>query len=178
MIQIVEVTQKEVVTAMKTNKSQTGSIHLLLLVAVVVAVIGGVGYYVYSKNVTNKPTTTTSTTKQLEPVQKHVSKVEFSNDTDNSGAAVNPTTTFTANTPKINTVISLLNVKKDTRVSYTRYLKDKFVDNGGLTVAKDNAVYAGFDFTLKAGKTHPIGDYTVKIYVNGDYQTSAKYSVK
>ena len=140
--------------------------------------IGGVGYYVYSKNVTNKTATTTSTAKQAAPAQKHVSKVEFSNDTDNSGAAVNPTTTFTANTPKINTVVSLQNVKKDARVSYTRYLNDKYVDNGGLTVAKDNAAYTGFDFTLKTGKTHPIGTYTVKIYVNGDYQTSAKYSVK
>ncbi len=163
---------------METNKAQGGSIHLVLLVVVVMVAIGGVGYYVYSKNATNKPTPTTSTTKQPAPVQKHVSKVEFSNDTDNSGAAVNPTTTFTANTPKINTVVSLLNVKKDARVSYTRYLNDKYVDNGGLTVVKDKAAYAGFDFTLKAGKTHPVGAYTVKIYVNGDYQTSAKYSVK
>ena len=178
MIRRVEVTQKEVVAAMKTNKSQDGSIHLILMVAVIVVAIGGVSYYVYSKNVTNKSTPIASTTKQLAPAQKHVSKVEFSNDTDNGGAAINPTTTFTANTPKINTVISLLNVKKDARVSYTRYLNDKYVDNGGLTVAKDNAVYTGFDFTLKAGKTHPIGVYTVKIYVNGDYQTSAKYSVK
>lgn len=172
-----EVTQKEVVAAMKTNRSQVGSIHLLLLAVIVVA-IGGALYYVYSKNATNKPTTTTTTTTQSAPVQKHVSKVEFSNDTDNSGSAVNPTTAFTANTPKISTVISLLNAKKDARVSYTRYLNDKYVDNGGLTVAKDNAAYAGFDFTLIAGKTHPIGAYTVKIYVNGDYQTSAKYSVK
>ena len=151
---------------MATNKSQAGSIHLMFLVAVIVAAIGGVGYYVYNKNVINKPTATTSTTKQSAPAQKHVSKVEFSNDTDNSGAAVNPTTTFTANTPKINTVVSLLNVKKDARVSYTRYLNNKYVDNGGLTVAKDNEVYAGFDFTLKAGKTHLIVAHTVKVYVN------------
>lgn len=174
---MVKVAQKKAVAAMKTNKSQVGSIHLLL-VAVTIVVIGGALYYVYSKNDTNKSTEASSTTKQSAPVQKNVSKVEFSNDTDNSGAAINPTTTFTANTPKISTVISLIDVKKDERVSYTRYLNDKYVDNGGLSVTKDNAAYAGFDFTLKTGKTHPVGDYTVKIYVNGDYQTSAKYSVK
>lgn len=162
---------------MKTNKSQVGSMHLLLI-AVIVVVIGGALYYAYSKNATNKPETTTSTTTQSAPVKKRVSNVEFSNDTDNNGAAINPTTTFTADTPKISTVVSLLDVKKDERVSYTRYLNDKYVDNGGLSVTKDNATYVGFDFTLKTSKTRPVGVYTVKIYVNGDYQTLAAYSVR
>lgn len=162
---------------MKTNKSQVGSMHLLLI-AVIVVIIGGALYYAYSKNATNKPETTTSTTTQSAPVKKRVSNVEFSNDTDNNGAAINPTTTFTADTPKISTVVSLLDVKKDERVSYTRYLNDKYVDNGGLSVTKDNAAYVGFDFTLKTSKTRPVGVYTVKIYVNGDYQTLAAYSVR
>ncbi len=163
---------------MKSAKNEKGFAHLTLVAILVLTLVVGVGLYVYNhqKNKTTTSSTTTPATKKLS--HPGVIKTEvFASSLDTTGAPVNPTDKFTATTPKIYVALGLSNAKATQRVEYSRYLGGKFVDNGSIPV-KDGAKYASFAFSLKSGKTHPKGTYTVKTYTNGVFERSATYSVQ
>ena len=161
---------------MKSAKNEQGLAHLALLLIVVLALVIGAGLYVYN-NQKNK-TTTNSTTAAKKVTHPGVVKSEvFATSLDAAGAPVSPTNKFTATTPKIYVVLALSNAKASQRVEYTRYLNGKFVSNGSASL-KDGAKYASFVFSLKPGKTHPKGTYTVKTYTNGVFERSATYTVQ
>lgn len=164
---------------MKSLKNERGFVHLVLVVTLVLALVVGVGLYVYGKQANKTTTSSTAvptTTKKLTHPGVVKSEV-FAASLDATGAPVNPTRTFTINTPKIYVAVGLKNAKVSQRIEYTRYLNGKFVDNGSIPV-KDGAKYASFDFDLKSGKTRPKGTYLVKTYTNGIFERSASYTVQ
>lgn len=161
---------------MKSVKSERGSIDLIIVAVLVVALIIGLGWYFFSHQ-SNKPIANSSTT----PVSSKATLItseQFASTLDANGAAVSPTNTFKTDTPKIYVAISLENTKQNQRVEYTRYLNDKFVDNGSIAISKDGVKNASFAFTLKQGATHAKGTYLVKTYVNGVFESSASYTVQ
>lgn len=161
------------------GKNERGSVELILVAVIVVAIIGALGYVTYSnmqKNTAGKPAADTSQKKTLTHPDIITSAV-FTTSVDSTGAPVGSTTEFTPSTPKVYVVLGLKNAKASQRVEYTRYLNGKFVDNGSIPL-KDNAKYASFAFTLQPGKTRPTGTYIVKVYTNGVYERSATYTVK
>jgi hypothetical protein len=164
---------------MKSLKKEQGFVHLALVVIVVLALVVGVGLYVYNRQqskTTTSNTSTPTTTKKLSHPGVVMSEV-FAASLDATGASVNPTRTFAANTPKIYVVLGLANAQAAQRVEYTRYLNGKFVDNGSIAV-KNGAKYASFVFSLQPGKMHPKGAYVIKTYTNGIFERSATYTVQ
>ena len=104
--------------------------------------------------------------------------MQFSTVVDSVGKVTTPSTAFKTTDGKINVVTTLPSPSKGTKIEFVRYRDNKFVDNGSLTIDKDGAQFAGFDFTPKPGKTHPSGTYKMKVYADGVYQISDTYSVK
>ncbi|GAC1502821.1 MAG: hypothetical protein NVS1B10_07700 [Candidatus Saccharimonadales bacterium] len=161
---------------MKTLKSENGFAPLVL-VFLVVAVVGGVGFYIINKNNNINNNSISNPVRHVKRPGIIVSE-KFSTSIDASNAAISPTTKFTSSTPKIYVSLGLKNAKISQKLEYTRYLNGKYVDKGSIPVPKDGAKYASFIFDLKQGKTHPAGKYIVKTYTNGVYEKSASYKVQ
>lgn len=160
--------------------NQRGFVHILILL-IVIAGVAGLGFFAYQKAQESKQANSTTNlpgTPNTANLPSVVKAVEFSTKVDSIGKATASTAVFTPTDGKINVVSTLQNPKKSTKIEFVRYRDDKFIDNGSLTIAKDGAQYASFDFTPKPGKQHPAGSYKVKIYADGKYQTSGTYSIK
>lgn len=96
-----------------------------------------------------------------------------------TGEAVSPTTVFLATDKSIYVVMTLRNVKVGTRIAYTRYLNNKFIDNRSMAITKSNTNNTNFIWTLKKlGATHPVGNYLVKTYTNGVFEKETTYIVQ
>ena len=162
---------------MKTSKSGRGFVHHLALLVVALVLVAGVGAYVYNHQKTKSTSTTNASVKKF----SHpwiIQSVVFASSLDANGAPVQPTNKFSTTTPKIYLALGLSNAKMTQKLEYTRYLNGKFVNNGSIHTAKDNAKYASFAFGLKPGKTHVKGTYLVKTYTNGIFEQSATYTVE
>ena len=136
-----------------TLKNQRGFAHILMLLIVVVAVAGA-GFLVYQRTQQAKKANSTSDlpgTAKTANVPSIVKTLEFSTKVDSIGKATAPKSSFSATDGKINVVSTLQNPKKGTKIEFVRYRDNKFTDNGSLTIAKDGAQYASFDFTPKPG---------------------------
>jgi hypothetical protein len=155
------------------NKSERGFTHIVLAI-VLVAVLAGVGFFVYHRN---HPTNSsaTSTTQIKKP--SVITDLQFSKTVDAKGVAVSPMSKFSVSDPTIYAVLTLKNPAKDSRLEFVRYRDNKFVGNGSIKVTKEGVNYAGFKWTAKPGKSHPSGTYKVKVYNNGRYERSATYTV-
>lgn len=163
-----------------TLKNQRGFAHILIAL-IVVATVAGVGFFVYQRAQETRQANSTSDlpgAAKTTNLPSIVKAVKFSTKVDSIGKATAPTSSFSPADGKINVVSTLQSPKKGTRIEFVRYRDNKFTDNGSLAIAKNGAQYASFDFTPKPGKQHPAGLYKVKIYANGNYQTSGTYSVK
>ncbi len=160
---------------LNSNKQQ-GFTHILLLI-VLVAVIAGVGYFAYQR-VQDNNVAKTSQNITIAKKPKIVQGVTFSQTVDSKGKAIAPTTVLGATNTKINVVSTLDNAIKGTRIAYTRYLNNDFVDNGSLAVNKAGAKYVNFTFNAKKGDKFKPGTYKIKIYANGRYQTTGTYVIK
>lgn len=96
-----------------------------------------------------------------------------------TGEAINPTTVFLSTDKSIYAVATLLNAKVGTKIEYVRYLNNKFLDNRSITITKLNTNNTSFVWTLKnSTATHPVGQYTVKIYTNGIFEKETSYTVQ
>ena len=162
---------------MKILRSKSGFAPVLVLA--VVAVIAGVGFFVFA--LTHQ--TSSSGKKSVTGVGqtapgKVVTNVEFSTSLNSDGSAANPAHAFTTTQPKIFAVMTLNNPSSGTKLQFIRYRDTKFVDQGSITLPKSGARVASFAFVLKAGETQQTGTYRVKVYVNGNYTGSAKYEIK
>jgi len=155
------------------NKDQTGFTHILTLI-VLALVISSVAYISYVRVKDNNQIVTPAIVKKVGLVRN----VNFSKTVDTTGKAISPTSVLSATDTRVNVVSTLNDVVKGTKIEYTRYLDNKFVDNGSLTINKDGAKYANFTFTSNATKQFKSGDYKVKIYANGKYQTSGNYTIQ
>lgn len=86
--------------------------------------------------------------------------------TSPDGAALDPRSIFDSlKDRKIVAVLRLSNLGQGTRLSFLRYLDDKFV-NSKSAVLKKTAKYFYFEFDAEAGKNFTPGNYRLRLYVN------------
>ena len=96
-----------------------------------------------------------------------------------TGEAANPSSQFSKTDKAIYVILTLKNPKVGTKFEYTRYLNNKFLDNGNLTMKKDSTNNVSFAWTLKKpGATHLVGIYRVKVYTNGVFEKETTYIVQ
>lgn len=163
----------------KNINPESGAIDIIIVVAIVALIIGGIGYYVYQRNFLNKPNpqSTASPTKAAHPGV--VQKLQFGNAIDpKTGMITTSAASFNSNDNTIYMGVMLQNAKKGSRIEFVRYVNNFFIDNGGVTVTKDGAQMVTFAFSAKPGKSHPVGTYKIKVYTNGIYETAGAYSVQ
>ncbi len=161
---------------------------LILALLVLLAGAAYVGYKVVKKSqrtsVSSLPTvspqpTETNNAPTRSKAPGVITKVEIAKALSKTGEAVNPTTTFSKTDPALYAVLSLLNPKVGTKFEYVRYLNDKFLDNGSLTLKVATSNNASFKWSLKKrGAVHPVGSYRIKVYTNGVFEREASYTVK
>ncbi len=72
-------------------------------------------------------------------------------------------------------ILSLSNVKKTTKISYIRYLNDKYVDSK-VTVPSAAGVSTLYFFFEKGIGTYPKGQYKIVNYIDGKKSISTTYS--
>lgn len=164
---------------MKKNiNPESGAIDIIIVVALVALIIGGIGYYVYQRNF-NKPNQQSATTPTKAAHPGVVQKLQFGNAIDpKTGMVTTPSALFSSNDNTIYMGAMLQNAKKGGRIEYVRYVNNFFLDNGGVTITKDGAQMVTFAFSAKPGKSHPVGTYKVKVYTNGIYETAGAYTVQ
>jgi hypothetical protein len=94
------------------------------------------------------------------------------------GTISRPLTAFAPTTASIYAVLSLKNVSAQTQLSYIRYYEGKYVDTKVSHPSKDGAKYFHFEWSLKDGKLHKVGNYTLDFYLNGKKFQTVSYTVK
>ncbi len=72
-------------------------------------------------------------------------------------------------------ILSLGNVKKTTKISYVRYLNDKYIDSKVTTPSMDGVTTLYFSFEKGVGN-YPKGQYKIVNYINGKKSISTNYS--
>jgi hypothetical protein len=94
------------------------------------------------------------------------------------GTAASPVTTFdSATDQQLVAVLTLANLDAGTKISYTRYIDNKYV-NSKTAVLKKRSRYFHFTFKPKAGAAFTPGNYRMKFYVNEKAAGEISYSVK
>lgn len=161
---------------------------LILLIVGLALGIGGTIAYNHFKTkptatVTSTPAktvTSTATTPTTTAVKAQITKAVAATSIDKDGKAINPSDSFNAKTDKSIYVIGTLeSVPKTSKIEYVRYLNGKYLDSKIATITKDGLKYYSFVWTSKSSKSeHPVGVYTVKLYLNGDVNEAITYTVK
>lgn len=128
-----------------------------------------------SSNTKTGPVKATNTTTAAKPV---ISGVSMSTALTTSGAAANPTTTFSPTTPTIYAVLSLKNTTARTQLSYIRYYEGKYVDSKVSHPSTNNVKYFHFSWILKAGQTRKAGNYSLVFYVDGKKASTVNYTIR
>ncbi len=104
--------------------------------------------------------------------------VQMSTGLSASGAALNPSTTFSPTAPTLYAVLSLKNATQRTQLSYIRYYNGKYVDSKVSHPSVSGAKYFHFDWKLNAGQTRNAGNYSLVFYVDGKKAQTVNYSIK
>lgn len=94
-----------------------------------------------------------------------------------TGAPKDIQTQFSSKDKFVYVNIELSNNSLDgAKVEYIRFINDKFIDNGQRKLKKDDKTYISFLFeTTNADRV--IGDYKIKIYLNGNYIKDLLFNV-
>lgn len=149
---------------------------VIYLVIVAVAVIGAVLFFLQGGRLTPLAPQV-----QAPPVATPLSngpaivKAVVSRSIDAKGNATGETTTFNSKTDKIvYAVLTLQNVKKTTKLSYTRYLNSKYVDSKVAEPSKGGITTFHFSFEKGIGD-YPKGNYTLNLYLDGKKVTTINY---
>ncbi len=104
-----------------------------------------------------------------------IAKAVMSRSIDTKGNATGVATTFNAKTDKIvYAVLTLKNISKGTKLSYVRYLNNKYVDSKVAVTTKDNLATFYFSFEKGIGD-YPKGNYALNLYINGKKSQSVNY---
>jgi hypothetical protein len=112
------------------------------------------------------------------PQQQSITKIEMARSLTKEGAAESAVTTFdSATDQKLIAVLTLANLAAGTKISYTRYIDNKYV-NSKTAVLKKRSRYVHFTFKPKGGATLTPGNYRMKFYVNEKAAGEISYSVK
>jgi hypothetical protein len=108
------------------------------------------------------PFTTPAASAQAKPI----TRIEMARALANDGSAASPTMTFdSATDQRLIAVLTLANLDSGTKISYTRYIDNKYV-NSKTAVLKKRSKFFHFTFKPKAGATFTPGQYRMKFYVN------------
>ena len=92
--------------------------------------------------------------------------------------AAAPTVAFdSATDQRLIAVLTLANLESGTKISYTRYIDNKYV-NSKAAVLKKRAKFFHFTFKPKAGGTFTPGNYRMKFYVNEKAAGEISFAVK
>lgn len=95
-----------------------------------------------------------------------------------SGAGGVAATTFSAKEPVIYVALHVNKPIKGTKFEYVRYFNGKYIDHKSLTTTIDKVDYVSFSWKLAAvNSKHLDGNYTVKLYVNGNFEKELNYQV-
>jgi len=94
-----------------------------------------------------------------------------------NGQPVRPSKTFKTTDKSIYLVVFLKDVKIRTKISYVRFINNKFLDQKSFFTYKNNSKILSFDWTLKNVSQRSKGTYEVKLYSNNIYETSIFYYV-
>jgi hypothetical protein len=112
------------------------------------------------------------------PSAQAITKIEMARSLSKDGSAASPVVTFdSASDQKLIAVLTLANLDAGTKISYTRYIDNKYV-NSKTAVLKKRSKYMHFTFKPKAGATFTPGNYRMKFYVNEKAAGEISYSVK
>jgi len=84
---------------------------------------------------------------------------------------------FTQTDPSVFLVIFLNDAKVNTKISYTRFLNGRFLDNKSFTITKDKTKILNFDWSLKGDLQRAKGLYRVRLYTNDIYEKTISYYV-
>jgi hypothetical protein len=91
--------------------------------------------------------------------------------------ASSPTTIFdSAQDQQVVAVLTLANLNAGTKISYTRYLNNKYV-NSRSALLKKRAKYLYFTFKPKPGEKFTPGSYRMKFYVNEKASGEINYQI-
>ena len=94
------------------------------------------------------------------------------------GSAESPIVSFdSATDQQLIAVLTLANLDAGTKISYTRYIDNKYV-NSKSAVLKKRSKFFHFTFKPKSGKTFTPGSYRMRFYVNDKAAGEISYSVK
>ncbi len=163
---------------------------------VAVLILGGSALFILNKPATVNPvpivqnqqpssaTPTTSPTSVTKPivtkpvVVASILGVQISTGLAASGAALKPSTVFSTTTPTLYAVLSLKNATQRTQLSYIRNYNGKYVDSKVSHPSKDGAKYFHFDWTLNAGQTRKVGNYSLVFYIDGKKAQTVSYSIR
>jgi hypothetical protein len=151
------------------------------LIGLVLGISGTVAYNSFKvQPVSTVVPTSTTTVPSTSTTKAQIKEAVAATSIDKDGKGINPSDSFNAKTDKSIYVIGTLEgVSKGSKIEYVRYLNGKYLDSKIATIAKDNLSYYSFVWTSKTTKNeHPVGVYTVKLYLNGNVNEAITYIIK
>ncbi len=176
---------------MKTKSSnQKGFAPVALVAVLVVLVVAGLLVYQNSRKNTigENPSSTTGQQsffskllgqKPSQPAGMILEAKTTKSIDSKTGASGVETSIFSTKDPVIYAVLTVNQPPKGTKFEYVRYFKSKYVDHQSLEVTKAGIDYVSFRWGLKDTKsTRLAGDYTVKLYTNGNFEKEISYQVR
>ena len=111
------------------------------------------------------------------PQAKAITKIEMARSLAKDGTAASAVTTFDSIDQQLVAVLTLANLDAGTKISYTRYIDNKYV-NSKTAVLKKRSKYFHFIFKPKTGATFAPGNYRMNFYVNEKAAGEISYAVK
>jgi hypothetical protein len=124
------------------------------------------------------PTATPSPSAHASTAAKPITNIQMARQVATDGSATSATTIFdSAQDQQVVAVLTLANLDAGTKISYTRYLDNKYVNSKSAKLKK-RAKYFYFTFKPKAGEKFTPGSYRMKFYVNEKAAGEISYQIK
>jgi hypothetical protein len=112
------------------------------------------------------------------PSTMPITRIEMARSVAKDGSAGSPITSFdAASDQRVIAVLTLANLDAGTKISYTRYIDNKYVNSKSASLKK-RSKYFHFIFKPKAGATFTPGNYRMKFYVNEKAAGETTFTVK
>jgi hypothetical protein len=124
------------------------------------------------------PTATPSPSAHASTAAKPITNIQMARQVATDGSAMSATTIFdSAQDQQVVAVLTLANLDAGTKISYTRYLDNKYVNSKSAKLKK-RAKYFYFTFKPKPGEKFTPGSYRMKFYVNEKAAGELSYQIK
>jgi hypothetical protein len=129
------------------------------------------------------PTATTTSSPSPSPSTypsipaKPITNIQMTRLVAPDGSATSPTTVFdSSQDQQVVALLTLANLDAGTKISYTRYLDNKYVNSKSAKLKK-RAKYFYFTFKPKPGEKFTPGSYRMKFYVNEKAAGEISYQI-